>query len=162
MKLKRLDVPRSLAMALVIVSALAGPARAGDPGLRHEGTSYRVHLGVTPAWRLEQMPELVDRDKHLHGGLARELNTMHVTAAIFDRRGNRVSGVTVIAELSHRRWTHPARLVRPLERMTVGGVITYGNFFRMAERGEYQIVLHIYSTAGDQPEVARFVYRRPD
>ena len=106
MKLKRLDVPRSLAMALVIVSALAGPARAGDPGLRHEGTSYRVHLGVTPAWRLEQMPELVDRDKHLHGGLARELNTMHVTAAIFDRRGNRVSGVTVIAELSHRRWTH--------------------------------------------------------
>ena len=46
--------------------------------------------------------------------------------------------------------------------MTVAGVITYGNFFRMADRGEYQIVLHIYSTAGDQPEVARFVYRRPD
>ncbi len=136
---------------------------AGAPALEQESANYRVHLGVVPARRIEQQPELVDRDKTLHGGLAREPGTQHLTVSILDRKsGARVIDATVIAAVRQKGWAARRKMERPLERMQVGGVVSYGNYFPMPEHGEYEVVLRIYATAGNGPEIVRFTYKRPE
>ncbi len=150
-----------VAAALAVWPALS-PA-AAPAALELESASYRVHLGVVPARQIEQQPELVDRDKTLHGGIAREPGTQHLTVSVLDRqRGTRVTDATVIAAVRHKRWGQRRKVERPLERMQVGGVVSYGNYFPMPEHGEYEIVLRIYATAGDAPETVRFTYKRPE
>lgn len=149
----------TVALAWWPVAAFA----ATPPVQEQESASYRVHLGVVPARQIEAQPELVDRDKTLHGGLAREPGTQHLTVSILDRqRGARVADATVIAAVRHKRWPSRQKVERPLERMRVGGVVSYGNYFPMPEHGEYEVVLRIYSTAGNGPEVVRFTYKRPE
>ncbi len=153
----------SFLLTTVALAWLPALSPAATPALEQESASYRVHLGVVPARRIEQQPELVDRDKTLHGGLAREPGTQHLTVSILDRKSRaRVTDATVIAAVRYKRWTARQKLERPLERMHLGGVVSYGNYFPMPEHGEYEIVLHIYTTAGIGPEVVRFTYKRPE
>ena len=151
----------------MLVLCLAAPvsvfAAPGDTRLHQDSASYRVYLGVTPAKLIEQQPQLVDRDKAMHGGLDRAPDAQHVTLSIHDIKTNAVvTDLTVIAGLRHRKWTHRQQVERPLERMRVGGVVTYGNYFRMPEHGEYEIDIRIYTTSGDGAETVRFMYKKPE
>lgn len=156
-------LPRVFGIALLIGTLLAATEAQPQNAFEQSTESYRAYLGVTPASRLREAPELIDMDKRLHADLLRQRNMQHITIAVFDKRTNeRVTDVTLIGRVRHARWRHPHWIERPLERMRVGGVTTFGNFFRMAEPGEYRIVARIYRTEADAPEIAEFTYELPE
>lgn len=142
--------------------ALSGQALGRDTGLHQRTATFDVYLGVVPAKALRDQPRLADEHKTLHGGVAREPDSRHLTASVRDiRTDKQVLDATVIAEVRHKRWTHKA-IERPLEKMWIGDTVTYGNFFVMSEHGDYEIRLKIYlpqGARGDRelhlPEIGR-------
>ncbi len=151
-----------LLWAGALTGALSGQALGSDTGLHQKTATFNVYLGVVPAKTLKDQPRLADEHKTLHGGLAREPDSRHLTASVRDiRTDKQVLDATVIAEVRHKHWTQKA-IERPLEKMWIGDTITYGNFFVMSEHGEYEIRLKIYLPQGAHAEVASFTYREPD
>ena len=147
------------------VIAIVAPSEvvATHTSLHQQTAHYSVYLGVVPARLLKEQPKLVDMDKTLHGGLMQEPDTQHLTVSVFAAKTEkRVTDATVIAEVRHKKWVDGKRVERPLERMLIGGVITYGNFFPMAEHGDYEISLKIYTTSGEGSDKVRFIYKRSE
>ena len=146
----------------MLAVVLSGQALGRDAGLHQKTATFNVYLGVVPAKTLRDQPRLVDQHKTLHGGLAREPDSQHLTASVRDiGTDKQVLDATVIAEVRHKRWTKKS-IERPLEKMWIGDTVTYGNFFAMPEHGDYEIRLKIYLPQGAHAEVANFTYRKPD
>lgn len=153
----------ALLMVLLMTAVSSGAAVGRDSGWHRQTKHYSVYLGVVPVRLLKEQPKLVDMDKTLHGGLMQEPDTQHLTVAVFDAKTEqRVTDATVIAEVRHKRRIDRKTIERPLERMYVGGVVSYGNFFPMAEHGDYEINLKIYVTPSEGPETVKFVYKKPE
>jgi hypothetical protein len=136
------------------ISAFAATFEASAP-------SFRVHLGVVSAATLRQAPELIDRDKRLHGGALQQPDMQHVLVSVFSTKsGKRIEDATVIAAVQPEgRRSAPTE--RPLERMRTAGTISYGNFFEMPQAGKYEITVHIYLTRGNGAETVKFDYTKP-
>lgn len=149
-------------MVGMLALLVSGAAAARDAELRQRTASYDVQLGVVSARDIRVQPKLLDEHKTLHGGLLREPGTQHITVSLYAAgTQSRILDATVIAEVRYKKWFGGKRIEKPLERMRIDDTVTYGNFFPMAEHGDYAITVRIYTTNGEAGETARFTYRRP-
>ncbi len=148
-------------VGLLLVMAL-GAGWTSSQAANFEATtpSFRVHLGVVSAVSLRKAPELIDREKRLHGNLIEQPDMQHVLVSIFSAKdGRRVEDATVIAAM--RPEEQAPATERPLERMRTADAIAYGNFFEMKRAGTYEITVKIYLPQGNRAETAKFDYTKP-
>lgn len=152
------------AVLTVIVSLMLGfalqPAHARDVAFHADSNTYRVYLGVVPASLLNKNPELIDKDRQMHGGVADlPASTQHVMVAVFRKDGNaRVLDATVIAKVSRGKIFGRSNSEKPMEKMVTSGAVAYANFFDMPERGDYRIEVNIFETHRAGSEKVRFNY----
>ena len=129
-------------------------ALAQEPGYRSVD-GLAVYLGVVPAEIVKGHPK-AHPERTMHDETPRDEHAFHVVVAVFDgATGARLEDLAVRATL-----LPPARppLTEPLERMTVAGAVTYGNFVRLAGYGTYRIRVAIERPGGEKPVVAEFAY----
>lgn len=164
MKKYRMHAIAAAKLLLLALSFIAAPlpVMAADASWHHESASYHVYLGVVPASLIRSNPALVDEDKALHKGNDAGDASQHVMVSIFRKPGNeRVTNATVIARVGPRRLLGGGGVEKPLEKMRTSGVITYGNYFSMPKKAEYEIEVRVYEPHKEQPErIAPFVYKR--
>lgn len=150
---------------VVLLALVAAPltAQAADASWHHESASYHVYLGVVPASLIKSNPVLVDGDKTLHKDDNVSDSNEHVLVSIFRKPNNeRVLNATVIARVGAKKLLGGDKIEKPLEKMQTSGVITYGNYFSMPKKGEYEIVVRIYEPQKDQAELVKpFIYKKP-
>lgn len=151
-----------IVMPLLLLAGLSisNPALASDISTQQESDSYRVYLGVIPASVLKRQPQLVDGDRTLHGGIGKQSSgSQHVMVAIYRKTDNsRVKDATVIAEVAPDTLIKRDKQVKPLEKMLTSGAVTYGNFFRIPNSGEYRIKTEIYEPNRNGAETVTFDY----
>jgi hypothetical protein len=141
-------------IALVIVAAPSPPAAAAD----YYRTTGRlaVYLGVLPSALMGH--SLEHPEKIMHGGVPVARDPHHVVVAVFDTRtGRRVTDADVIATVAEIGLP-PA--TRKLEPMNIAGSVSYGNFFRMGGRNQYQISIQI-TPHGEPAHTVRFEFQHP-
>lgn len=148
------------ALATIVFLTALSPTIAADDAFHRETANYRVYLGVVPASLIKKNPTLVDNDKQLHGNpSAQAQNAQHVMVTIFRKAGGaRVLNATAIAEVRPKKLFGGRGTEKPLEKMITSGVVAYGNYFDMPERGEYRIDIRIYELGKDGKEEVDFVY----
>lgn len=118
----------TLAGVLLLFTPLA---TAVHPQMKTVAGDYTVYLGVVPAKRLAEYPDLVPHDHPLQSGM----DNYHVEMAVIDRNtGQRVEDAEVWATLealglNARRKT--------MHRMEMAGAVTYCNYFRMQPGDHY-------------------------
>lgn len=123
-----LNLSKALLLPVMLILGFASlPAFATENGFHEASKSYLVYLGVVPANLLEKAPNLVDRDKTLHGGVAEQLpSTQHVIVTVFRKDNNaRVLNVTVIAKVGRSKLFGSKGGEKPLEKMVTSNAIAY-------------------------------------
>lgn len=140
--------------------AVSSSASASDASLHKDSKSYRVYLGVIPASMIKKAPQLVDSDKTLHGGAGNQsAGSQHIMVAIYRSADNqRVTDATVIASVKPDKLLKRKHAVKPLEKMLTSGTVTYGNFFKIDGKGEYEIKVDIYAPNQNGAEQVEFNY----
>lgn len=160
--MKSKDVVGNLLAAAFMTAlfVMSGSASASDISLHKDSKSYRVYLGVIPASMLKKEPQLVDGDKSLHGGIGNQASgAQHIMVAIYRAADNRrVTDATVIASVKPDKLLKRDKTVKPLEKMLTSGAVTYGNFFKVDGKGEYEIKVDIYSPNQNGAEQVEFNY----
>ncbi len=148
------------AMLLAIFVALPA-AWASDASWHHESANYHVYLGVVPTSLIKTNPVLVDGDKTLHKDNNAGDSSEHVLVSIFKKSNNeRVVNATVIAQVGAKKLLGGTKVEKPLEKMLTSGVITYGNYFSMPQKGEYEIAVRIKDPTKNQAESVTFAYKK--
>lgn len=154
---------RACRIFVVLLALVAAPfAVAADASWHHESASYHVYLGIVPANLIRSNPVLVDGDKTLHQDNGASGASQHVLVSIFRKPGNeRVTNATVIARVGPRKLLGGSGTEKPLEKMLTSGVITYGNYFSMPKKADYEIEVRVYEPHKEKAErIAPFVYKR--
>ena len=155
---------RACRIFVVLLALVAAPLAvwAADANWHHESASYHVYLGIVPANLIRSNPVLVDGDKTLHQDNGASGASQHVLVSIFRKPGNeRVTNATVIARVGPRKLLGGSGTEKPLEKMLTSGVITYGNYFSMPKKAEYEIEIRVYEPHKEKAErIAPFVYKR--
>ena len=149
---------------VMLLSLLGAPltAQAAEASWHQESANYHVYLGVVPASLIKVNPALVDGDKTLHKSDSTGDSSEHMLVSVFRKPNNeRVINATVIARVGAKKLLGGAKAEKPLEKMLTSGVVTYGNYFSIPEKGEYEIVVRIYEPSRDQAEPVTFVYKKP-
>ena len=129
------------------------PPDAFDP-VRTAG-GLTVYLGVLPGALIRGHD--AGTPAAMHGGARTTPATHHVTVAVFDAAtGARITDAIVTAAVSERLG---APTTRRLERMTVAGALTYGNFFTLSS-GDAPVTIGIrIERGGRAPVQLQFAYR---
>lgn len=132
--------------------ALLG-ACAGERSLPRDmqtADGLTIYLGVVPA-------ALMQVEIPAHGGAPPPRESHHVVVALFDAATRaRVSDARITAAVM--RDPADAAPGRPLEPMTVNGLVTFGNFVSMPGPGLWIIRLVIVRPGGGGPVTADFAY----
>lgn len=152
-------------LVVTVLFSLSLNVFAANTPLRADTQSFTVDIGLVAARELRKRPQFIDRDKEFqfHSEALYAPDMHHLTVALSDRKtGKNVRDATVIATVRHKKWRHGEKAERPLERMAIDDTISYGNFFRMAEPGTYEISLKIYRPQSNGPEEAKFSYDKPE
>lgn len=152
----------SVAFAMFL-ALLAAPltAWAADASWHHESASYHVYLGVVPTSLIKTNPVLVDGDKTLHKSGNASDSSEHVLVSVFRKANNeRVVNATVIARVGIKKLLGGTKVEKPLEKMLTSGVVTYGNYFSIPKKGDYEIAVRIYEPNKDQAESVTFAYKK--
>ena len=148
------------AMSLAI---LAAPLTvwAADASWHHQTTNYHVYLGVVPTSLIKTNPVLVDGDKTLHKSDNASDSSEHVLVSVFRKPNNeRVVNATVIARVGIKKLLGGTKVEKPLEKMLTSGVVTYGNYFSIPKKGDYELTVRIYEPNKDQAETVTFAYKK--
>lgn len=152
----------SVAFAMFL-TLLAVPltAWAADASWHHESANYHVYLGVVPTSLIKTNPVLVDGDKTLHKSGNASDSSEHVLVSVFRKPNNeRVANATVIARVGIKKLLGGTKVEKPLEKMLTSGVVTYGNYFSLPKKGDYEIAVRIYEPNKDQAESVTFAYKK--
>jgi hypothetical protein len=140
----------------VLAGAMAPAAWADAPLSRTVGGTT-IHLGVTPVatalQRAGPHPE-----QALHSLKRSGSGSQHLTVALFDRSGERITDADVTVTVSEPGLNEQRK---PLERMTLGGVPSYGNTFDMKPGALYAIRVVVRRPAFNATTETSFQYRRP-
>lgn len=149
------------ALLLTFLLGAPAPVLAAQASPHLESANYHVYLGVVPASLIKANPVLVDGDKTLHQGDHASDSSEHVLVSVFRKPNNeRVVNATVIARVSIKKLLGGTKVEKPLEKMLTSGVVTYGNYFSMPKRGEYEIAVRIYEPNKDHAEPVTFAYKK--
>lgn len=149
------------ALLLAFLLGAPAPVLAAEASSHRESANYHVYLGVVPASLIKANPVLVDGDKTLHKGDNASDSSEHVLVSVFRKPNNeRVVNATVIARVGINKFLRGAKTEKPLEKMLTSGLVTYGNYFSMPKRGEYEIAVRIYEPNKDRADSVTFVYKK--
>ncbi len=130
---------RSLAlMTLALVGFLArvGGATAAEVGQYRVADGLALYLGVIPA-------EIIrGQDEGMHGtGAARGKHLNHIVVAVFDATtGERITDAEVSARVAE---VGLAGREKSLEKMSIAGTVSFGNYFDLRGSGPYRIEVRV-------------------
>lgn len=138
----------TLAWSLFTAAAeVRQPIVAGD---------VELFYGVMPASVLLGHPT-DHAERTMHGGVQVTRNTYHLVVSIFDtKKRGRITDAQVRASISEPGL---APQTKPLQSMTMAGVVTYGNYFTMSGPGPFRILIDIRQPHGGSPVQANFEHR---
>jgi len=148
------------AVALVVLAGcymlLPGASEAGQPGQYKTAYGVVVYLGVKPARVIKAQPQTYP-ELHARGTIPRGRNDQYVSVALFESSsGERIKDAQVSARVSPIGLAGRERDLKPI---SIGGAVTYGNFFRLSSPDTYVIGVVIRQTKGGGQIRARFEYR---
>lgn len=147
---------RVLGAALLMVVSMIALASAGTSGDSKVVGNVLIYVGVLPAPIVRGHPA-THSEASMHGGVPSRSDQYHVVIALFDAKSyQRISKAEVSARVSE---VGMASENKKLEPMTIADTITYGNYFRMAGRGPFEIALAIKLPGSSEVIKATFEHR---
>jgi cytochrome c5 len=133
------------------------PSLPKGPDLYHASVGgLEVYLGVMSAERIRSEFPKDSPESKMHGGIPRGRGYYHVTVSLYDRATKApVTDARVEATVAEPTGVQ----TKPLERITLGSVTSYGNYFRMPTRNPYRITVRINRPGDARPLETSFDYR---
>lgn len=149
----------SLILLLILITK---SSFAADANWHAESKTYQAYLGIVPVISIKKQPYLIDHDRKLHGGAdTQNYSAQHIMVSVFNKKDNkRILNATVIAKVKNKKLIGGNKLIKPLEKMVTSGSITYGNFFDLPDKGEYDIEISVYETNKNGAEELEFVFKK--
>ncbi len=124
-------------------SAGAAPVPAPVRDRNHkivDGTE--IYLGIVSAETMRERYGKDDPERSIHGGIPSGTGYYHINISLFDAQTRRaIDGADVEVSVSE---PVSGGETRKLEPVTVRGIKSYGNYFRMTARYPYRIVVRIH------------------
>lgn len=148
---------QAAAVALLLAGALLGIGWLGAT----EAPSQRLsaHLGVLPADVLEERYGPDSAEVKAFGDIPERADTYLVTVAVADRAsGERIEDADVTATVAPLGLSGSRKR---LQRATLAGAVTYGNYFRMPKSGIYQVDVVVRRSGSRDSDLVRLEYQRP-
>jgi hypothetical protein len=128
-----------------LLLAYAPQAGADHPQLQEHVGDYDVFLGVIPAQRIADFPDLVPHDHPIKSGT----NQYHLELAVIDRRtGQRIDDAEVRVTATALGF-NAKRF--DLNRMEMAGAVTYCNYVRLQPGDFYRFDMAIEREAWTTP-----------
>lgn len=153
LKRVRIWVP-IIALSLTFGMARAAALNPVQP-IRLDG--MELFFGIIPAEIVRGHPS-DHEERSMHGGVPRGKGVHHLVISVFDSKTRaRITDATLTGSV-----TEPGMAIqrKPLESMSFGGAVSYGNYFAMPNQGPYEIVVNVQRTDGKKA-TARFQYWHP-
>lgn len=136
---------------LAVVLTFTAGGMAAESSYRQIVDGVAVYIGMVPAELVRGHPP-AHPESMMHGGVP--VGENHLTIAVFDdKSGRRITDAKLTARITDER--SPV-MEKPLELMTIGGSVTYGNYFYMPGVGPYRIELRI--RLPDRPGELRAIF----
>ncbi|MGZ5091294.1 MAG: hypothetical protein ACXWCY_34155 [Burkholderiales bacterium] len=131
------------AFALICAAALSASATAvlaAQHGQQTIANGMEMHYSIVSADSIRAYPD-ASAERVMHGGPPRGESQRHLMLALFDAKTKqRIEGATVRARVGELAMTGEEKKLEP---MTMGGALTYGNYFKLTGHGPYRIVFSI-------------------
>lgn len=148
---------QAAAVALVLAGTFLGIGWFGAT----ESPSERLvaHLGVLPVNVLEERYGPESAEVRAFGDIPERADTYLVTVAVAGRAsGERIEDAEVTATVAPLGLSGARK---PLQRATLAGAVTYGNYFRMPKAGIYQVDVVVRHPGSRDSDLIRLEYQRP-
>jgi len=144
---------------LIALSLTFGMARAAalNPVQPIRLDGMELFFGIIPAEIVRGHPR-DHEERSMHGGVPLGKGVHHLVISVFDSKTRaRITDATLTGSV-----TEPGMAIqrKPLESMSFGGAVSYGNYFAMPNQGPYEIVVSVQRTDGKKA-AARFQYWHP-
>ena len=144
---------------LIALSLTFGMARAAalNPVQPIRLDGMELFFGIIPAEIVRGHPS-DHEERSMHGGVPRG-KMYHLVLSVFDTKtGARITNATITGSV-----TEPGMAIqrKPLESMSFGGAVSYGNYFAMPNQGPYEIVVNVQRPGGSKTTTVRFKYWHP-
>ena len=127
-----------LVLSAVVLGFTANGMAAEDSSYRKIVDGVAVYIGMVPAELVRGHPP-AHPESTMHGGV--QVGENHLTVAVFDdKSGRRITDAQVTVHITDNR---SPDVEKRLDSMTIGGSITYGNYFYSPGAGPYRIDVRI-------------------
>lgn len=147
---------RFLALLLPLLVAVSAPATADTGSDSKTVGNVKIYMGLLPADMIRGHPA-GHPEASMHGGAREGGDEYHVIIALFDAKtGSRIESADISARVSE---VGLAGAEKKLEPMQIAGTVTYGNFFRMAGNGPFEIAVTIRLPGQAQAITTSFEHR---
>ncbi|MEW6691080.1 MAG: hypothetical protein AB1452_18540, partial [Pseudomonadota bacterium] len=134
--------------------AAGAPARSGKQ-FKTVG-DVEIHLGFISAAALRKALEGTP-ERTMHGGVPSGTGWFHLNVTLLDAAGKApIQGAKVQARVEQAGMSGETK---PLEPVTLGGVPSYGAYFRLLPRAQYAVTVRAQKPETPQPLEARFEHR---
>ena len=143
-----------IALGLTFSMAQAAALNPVQP-IRLDGMD--LFFGIIPAEIVRGHPS-DHEERSMHGGVPRG-KMHHLVISVFDTKTSaRITDATLTGSV-----TEPGMAIqrKPLESMSFGGAVSYGNYFAMPNQGPYEIVVNVQRPGDGKMATARFKYWHP-
>ena len=143
-----------IALGLTFGMAQAATLNPAQP-IRLDG--MELYFGIIPAEIVRGHPN-DHEERSMHGGVPRG-KMHHLVISVFDSKTRaRITDATLTGSVTE---VGLAIQRKPLESMSFGGAVSYGNYFAMPNQGPYEIVVNVQRRGSSKPATARFKYWHP-
>lgn len=144
-------------IALILTFGMAR-AVALNPAQPIRLDGMELYFGIIPA-EIVRGHASEHEERRMHGGVPRG-KMHHLVISVFDSKTRaRMTDVTLTASVTEAGM---AMQRKPLESMSFGGAVSYGNYFAMPNQGPYEIEVKVQRPGGDnKAAIARFKYWHP-
>ena len=141
---------------IAVETAKAPPSAPKDPN-RKVVDGVEVYLGIVPAETLRERYAASAPERSLHGGIPGGTGYYHLNVSLFDSKTRRaVTNAAVEVSVSD---PVSGTETKKLEPITVKGMTSYGNYFRMTSKNPYRIVVQVQKPGAAREARAEFEFR---
>ena len=141
---------------MTVEAAKAAPIAPRDPN-RRISDGMEIYLGIVSAETMRERYGAGDPERALHGGIPSGHDYYHLNISLFDAK-TRLAIKNADVEVSVSDPVSGAE-TKKLERVTVKGVTSYGDYFRMTGKNPYRIVVRIQKPGAPREIRAEFQFK---